>query len=62
MVSQAIRLLRKGGQLLLEQGSERGVDVIIKGGQSFLDPMFTAIKVDPVEGFQFLIVEHLLWI
>ena len=41
-------------QLLLSKGSERGIDVVIKGGQSFLDPMFTAIKVDPVEGFQFL--------
>ena len=47
-------IAEKTVQLLLEQGSERGVDVIIKGGQSFLDPMFTAIKVDPVEGFQFL--------
>ncbi|WP_455663014.1 bifunctional methyltransferase/pyrophosphohydrolase YabN [Pradoshia sp.] len=47
-------IAEKTVQLLLSQGSERGIDVIIKGGQSFLDPMFTAIKVDPVEGFQFL--------
>ncbi len=47
-------IAEKTVQLLLEQGSERGIDVVVKGGQSFLDPMFTAIKVDPVEGFQFL--------
>ena len=47
-------IAEKTVQLLLEQGSARGIDVIIKGGQSFLDPMFTAVKVDPVEGFQFL--------
>ncbi|WP_114572221.1 bifunctional methyltransferase/pyrophosphohydrolase YabN [Exiguobacterium flavidum] len=29
-------------------------ETIIGGGQSFLDPMFTALKVDPIEGFQLL--------
>lgn len=33
---------------------ESGVEVEIVGGQSFLDAMFTAVGVDPVEGFQFL--------
>ncbi|SDC55354.1 tetrapyrrole methylase family protein / MazG family protein [Pelagirhabdus alkalitolerans] len=37
-------------QLLLE--SELTVD--IKGGQSYLDDLFTSLKIDPIEGFQFL--------
>ena len=41
-------------QILLSEGEKKGIDVQIKGGQSFLDAMFTSIKVDPVEGFQFL--------
>ena len=41
-------------QILLSEGEKKGIDVHIKGGQSFLDAMFTSIKVDPVEGFQFL--------
>ncbi|GAA0320722.1 nucleoside triphosphate pyrophosphohydrolase [Bacillus carboniphilus] len=39
-------------QLLLE--NEKGIQVEIKGGQSFLDPMFQAIQVDPIDGFQLL--------
>ncbi|MDQ0273092.1 nucleoside triphosphate pyrophosphohydrolase [Cytobacillus purgationiresistens] len=41
-------------QLLLERGAKNGVEVEIKGGQSFLDALFQALKVDPVEGFQLL--------
>ena len=41
-------------QILLSEGEKKGIDVHIKGGQSFLDAMFTSVKVDPVEGFQFL--------
>lgn len=41
-------------QLLLERGPEHGIDVIIGGGQSFLDEIFTALKIDPIEGFQML--------
>ena len=41
-------------QLLLERGAERGINIIIGGGQSFLDSLFTAVKADPVEGFQLL--------
>lgn len=40
--------------LLLEQGREQGVEVSVAGGQSFLDPMFSALKIDPIEGFQML--------
>jgi tetrapyrrole methylase family protein / MazG family protein len=38
-------------QLLLEQDQ---VDVEIVGGQSYLDALFTSLKVDPIEGFQFV--------
>lgn len=38
-------------QLLLNQTD---VEVEISGGQSFLDDLFTAVKIDPIEGFQFL--------
>lgn len=41
-------------QMLLERGEKEGVQVEIGGGQSFLDPMFQALKIDPVEGFQLL--------
>lgn len=36
-------------QLLLEQGE---VPVEIIGGQSFLDDLFTALQIDPIDGFQ----------
>ncbi|NMA90827.1 MAG: MazG family protein, partial [Amphibacillus sp.] len=38
-------------QMLLDQTD---VKVEISGGQSFLDDLFTAVKIDPIEGFQFL--------
>lgn len=38
-------------QLLLRQ-EEAEIDII--GGQSFLDDLFSALKIDPIEGFQFL--------
>jgi len=41
-------------QLLLERGPGRGINIKVSGGQSFIDSLFTAIKVDPVEGFQLL--------
>jgi len=41
-------------QLLLEQGPEHGVEIIIGGGQSFIDPLFASLKIDPIEGFQLL--------
>ncbi|MED0675137.1 tetrapyrrole methylase family protein / MazG family protein [Aneurinibacillus thermoaerophilus] len=41
-------------QLLLAKGKERGIEIEIKGGQSFLEPVFSALKVDPVEGFSLL--------
>ncbi|WP_017754926.1 bifunctional methyltransferase/pyrophosphohydrolase YabN [Calidifontibacillus oryziterrae] len=41
-------------QLLLKRAKEEQCEVVIEGGQSFFDAMFTALKIDPIEGFQFL--------
>lgn len=41
-------------QLLLEQGPSRGVEIEIGGGQSFIDPLFARLKIDPIEGFSLL--------
>ncbi|MFB6469334.1 nucleoside triphosphate pyrophosphohydrolase [Cytobacillus sp. Hz8] len=41
-------------QLLLERGPKRGIEIEIGGGQSFLDALFQAVIVDPIEGFQLL--------
>ncbi len=38
-------------QLLLEQEE---VEVEISGGQSYLDALFTSLKIDPIDGFQFV--------
>lgn len=34
-------------RLLLEQADTNGVTVNVEGGQSFLDPLFTALQIDP---------------
>lgn len=44
-------LAEKTVQLLLEQNE---VEVLIAGGQSYLDDLFTAMQIDPIEGFQFV--------
>ncbi|MFD6438254.1 nucleoside triphosphate pyrophosphohydrolase [Peribacillus sp. NPDC060186] len=41
-------------QLLLEKGPARGISIRLEGGQSFLDPLFQAVQIDPIEGFQLL--------
>ncbi|MGE8081849.1 nucleoside triphosphate pyrophosphohydrolase [Peribacillus loiseleuriae] len=41
-------------QILIEKGPEYGVSVKVEGGQSFLDALFLAVKIDPIEGFQLL--------
>lgn len=41
-------------QLLLEKGDAQGVQIEIMGGQSFLDPLFARLKIDPIEGFALL--------
>ena len=41
-------------QLLLDREKQGDVSLEIVGGQSFLDGMFAALKIDPIEGFQLL--------
>lgn len=41
-------------QLLLEAGPKKGIEIVIGGGQSFVDALFQALKIDPIEGFQML--------
>ncbi|MDQ0974202.1 tetrapyrrole methylase family protein/MazG family protein [Neobacillus niacini] len=41
-------------QLLLEYGPKEDIDIIIGGGQSFIDAIFQSLKIDPVDGFQLL--------
>ncbi|GAA4722286.1 nucleoside triphosphate pyrophosphohydrolase [Brevibacillus fulvus] len=41
-------------QLLLDMGKTRGCEIEIMGGQSFLDPLFARLKIDPIEGFSLL--------
>ncbi|WCK56690.1 nucleoside triphosphate pyrophosphohydrolase [Aneurinibacillus sp. Ricciae_BoGa-3] len=41
-------------QLLLQRAPQLGIVVDIKGGQSFLDPIFTALYMDPADGFALL--------
>jgi len=41
-------------QLLLEQGEAKGIAITIGGGQSFLDPVFARLQIDPIEGFALL--------
>lgn len=41
-------------QHLIEAANKGQVQLKIEGGQSFLDPIFGALKIDPIEGFQLL--------
>lgn len=41
-------------QHLIEADNEGRIQLTIEGGQSFLDPIFAALKIDPIEGFQLL--------
>jgi tetrapyrrole methylase family protein / MazG family protein len=41
-------------QLLLEAQSMGKAEIDILGGQSFIDSLFQALRIDPVEGFQLL--------
>lgn len=41
-------------QMLLQSGPQQGIQITIGGGQSFLDSLFSAVKMDPAEGFQLL--------
>ncbi len=41
-------------QLLKERCSQQGIALTIMGGESFLDQTFTALGIDPIEGFVLL--------
>ena len=41
-------------QLLVEKEREGIIKLEIAGGNSFLDPIFAALRIDPIEGFQLL--------
>lgn len=41
-------------QHLIEAARNGQIALKIEGGQSFLDPIFTALQIDPIEGFQLL--------
>lgn len=41
-------------QLLIEKEQAGVIELHIAGGSSFLDPIFTALRIDPIEGFQLL--------
>lgn len=41
-------------QYLVEAEKKGDFRLVIEGGQSFLDPIFGALRIDPIEGFQLL--------
>lgn len=41
-------------QLLVQAEKQGKATISIEGGQSFLDPIFGALRIDPIEGFQLL--------
>ncbi|WP_019123155.1 nucleoside triphosphate pyrophosphohydrolase [Brevibacillus massiliensis] len=41
-------------QLLLKEAPQQDVSVEVKGGQSFLDPLFARLQIDPIDGFALL--------
>ncbi|KOO42337.1 nucleoside triphosphate pyrophosphohydrolase [Priestia koreensis] len=41
-------------QLLVEGAKSHDIKIDVKGGQSFLDPIFNSLQIDPIEGFQLL--------
>ena len=41
-------------QWLIEAEKDGRIELHIVGGQSFLDPIFNALRIDPIEGFQLL--------
>lgn len=41
-------------QLILEKCKQEGIETEIYPAMSFIDAVFTVLKIDPVEGFQLL--------
>ncbi len=50
----------KSVQYLLDQGEQQGIEVEIVGGESFLDTIFSSLKIDPIDGFIFINGEVLI--
>lgn len=48
------RVAEMSVRLLEERGKKEGVEVILLGGRSFLDDLFTSLSFDPIEGFLLL--------
>lgn len=44
----------KSVQNLLKTGKEKDIEIEVKGGESFLDTLFSRLNIDPIEGFIFL--------
>lgn len=44
----------KSVQYLLELGKAKGIEIEVKGGESFLDTLFSSLHIDPIDGFIFL--------
>ncbi|WP_430742651.1 nucleoside triphosphate pyrophosphohydrolase [Bacillus atrophaeus] len=47
-------MAEKTVQLLIDRQEEKQVKVTVAGGQSFLDATFNVLKIDPIEGLQFV--------
>ncbi|WP_232699026.1 nucleoside triphosphate pyrophosphohydrolase [Brevibacillus daliensis] len=47
-------------QLLLQEADQQGIQVEVVGGQSFLDPLFARLSIDPIEGFTLLDATQML--
>ena len=41
-------------QYLVEAERNGDIELVIEGGQSFLDPIFASLRIDPIDGFQLL--------
>lgn len=41
-------------QILLHEAQSKEIEVTVAGGKSFLDEMYTALRIDPIEGCQIL--------
>lgn len=39
-------------QKLLQNSNGKDLEIVLEGGQSFLDATFNALKIDPIDGFQ----------
>ena len=54
MLFRASTCSGKNGSATIGKSEVANIEVRIEGGQSFLDPMFASLKIDPIEGFQLI--------